>query len=144
MRICHAEEEFNIERVQKFEGKFLFFNPEHVLNENHLRFALWHAKRAFNNGTNIARDLQIEFLVRLSGRRQIKKALELMPESNYCICILKGTIEDFSKTTGVKAMKESFPETTEKLSHLKRIFNVGNEERDLEKGIFERIAMTDI
>jgi tRNA threonylcarbamoyladenosine modification (KEOPS) complex Cgi121 subunit len=144
MKICRAEGEFDIKNVQKWEGKFLFFNPEHVLNENHLRFALWHAKRAFKNGTNIARDLQIEFLVRLSGRRQIKKALELMPESNYCICILEGTIEEFSEITGVKAMKESFPGTMEKLSHLKRIFNIGNQEENLEKGIFERIAMTDI
>jgi tRNA threonylcarbamoyladenosine modification (KEOPS) complex Cgi121 subunit len=144
MKIRCVEEEFDIKKIQKWEGKFLFFNPEYVLNENHLRFALWHAKKAFKNGTNIARNLQIEFLIRLSGRKQIKKALELMPQRNYCICILEGTLEEFSKLTGVKTMKESFPRTEERLSILKRIFNIGNEEEDLEKGIFERIAMTDI
>ncbi|MFQ5800977.1 MAG: KEOPS complex subunit Cgi121 [Candidatus Hydrothermarchaeales archaeon] len=49
----------------------LLFGVEHV------EFAAKKAKKAFENGENISNNLFVETIVRASGQRQIKKAMEM-------------------------------------------------------------------
>jgi KEOPS complex subunit Cgi121 len=61
--------------IQVVDAKF-------VAGRDHLEFAIAQAEKAFKRGTNICNDPLIEPLLRASGQRQIKKALELFGINN--------------------------------------------------------------
>src|SRR2546426_6470975 len=52
-------------------------NPESVFGRDHLVSALGHARRAFDQGRNTTDSIEMEFLLYVSGERQISKALEV-------------------------------------------------------------------
>ena len=52
------------------------FRHDSVFNQNHLLSAVWHAWNGFKNNYTISNSLSIEFLLYLSGQRQIAKAIE--------------------------------------------------------------------
>ncbi len=52
-------------------------NPEAVLGRDHLSSAFEHARRAFEQGRNTTDSIEMEFLLYVSGERQISKALEV-------------------------------------------------------------------
>jgi len=53
------------------------FKFDSVLSEAHLLSAVWHAWNGFKNGLTISDSLSIEFLLYLSGQRQISKAIQI-------------------------------------------------------------------
>ncbi|MEZ0290790.1 MAG: KEOPS complex subunit Cgi121 [Sulfolobales archaeon] len=57
---------------------FQIFDPLKTPTERILLFSLARVLRAFKNHTNIARDPNIELLLRLSGTRDIKKAMKIL------------------------------------------------------------------
>ncbi|MHA2364876.1 MAG: KEOPS complex subunit Cgi121 [Candidatus Hodarchaeales archaeon] len=81
------EEEARKKDIINDFNKIKSLNPEiidlqgtrsHVfLNIYHLKSAIWHSWKAFQNQLNIAERLSVEFLLYLSGQRQINKALNL-------------------------------------------------------------------
>lgn len=61
--------------MESFGDDALIYNPSYVLDKEQARLAAIMSKMAFENGQNIAKKMPIEFLVRLSGEKQIKKAI---------------------------------------------------------------------
>lgn len=53
------------------------FRQDSLLNEKHLFSAVFHSWNAFETEGMISKNLSVEFLLYLSGQRQISKALEL-------------------------------------------------------------------
>ncbi len=52
-------------------------NADLIAGREHLEYAVTKAIEAFHNKTNLARDLGMEIMLYLRGRRQIEKALEM-------------------------------------------------------------------
>ena len=52
------------------------FRVDSALSEKHISSAVWHAWNGFKNNLTISGSLSIEFLLYLSGQRQISKALQ--------------------------------------------------------------------
>ncbi len=53
-------------------------NPKYVKGPRHVLSCIMTAIDSHLSGTGIARDLAMEFLVRLTGKRQINKAMECL------------------------------------------------------------------
>ncbi len=54
------------------------FNASRIFGKEHIESAVFHAKRAFQIGTNTAQNLETEVLLYTAGERQISKALRLV------------------------------------------------------------------
>ena len=52
------------------------FNADAIASEKHLRLAFFHANRAFDEKTNQAKSLKMEFLLQAAATGQIKVAVE--------------------------------------------------------------------
>ncbi len=66
---------------------FLPIRPECVFGPRHLKASVMTAIDAFLSGRSVARDLNIEFLVRLSGNRQISKARECLASNGPAVLV---------------------------------------------------------
>ena len=53
-----------------------FFSDKYILNQDHIFTACYYTQKAFRNKTNISKRKNIELLLYLATKRQIKKALE--------------------------------------------------------------------
>lgn len=53
------------------------FKQDSILNQNHLFSAVFHSWNAFKTNNMISKNLSVEFLLYLSGQRQITKAFEM-------------------------------------------------------------------
>lgn len=136
----------NPQNVLKCHGeRAVLFNPGLVAGLPHGEFARLHTERAFERGENIARDYTIEFLVRLSGRKQIEKALK--------IGIQKGTyIGVMAEESVIEKMEQDFKNrcdsllnlTKEKEECIRDFFEVLGTGKELQKNIFEKIALLSI
>ena len=76
--------------------------PESVFSRKHVIICVEQALKAFRHGNNIARIPEVEFLVRLSGERQIKNALEKTHFNKEAVFVCWG--ED-----SFPDLKEEFP-----------------------------------
>jgi tRNA threonylcarbamoyladenosine modification (KEOPS) complex Cgi121 subunit len=65
----------NEELESKFNVSCQFFNSENLAGEGHLQHILTHIRNAFDQNVNISNQRSIEFLLYLSGQRQIAIAL---------------------------------------------------------------------
>lgn len=128
--------------VNQYGKRAALFNPALIAGFVHVEFALMHTEKAVTRGENIARDYTIEFLVRLSGRKQIEKALE--------IGLKKGTyIGVLAEESCIQEMEEDFLNrddsllklTPEKEDCIKDFYDVTGTGKDLQKQIFEKIAL---
>jgi len=126
MRIFEVQTTMNKEDIlSKYNG--FIFDPDYVIDEEHVIFAYIHMKKALKKKKNIAKDPKIEFLVRLSGETQISKAMKLGIKDNMGrIGVLIPEEEGASKIRGdIKKIKEFFGTVNK-------------------KEIFEKIAVMDI
>ncbi len=66
-----------IEDIQKDKkGSMIqFFNDELILNSEHVFNACYFTIKAFNNGINISNQKNLEFILYLATKRQIKQSL---------------------------------------------------------------------
>jgi len=55
---------------------FQVFDLNAVKSEFQVNLAFFHAEKAFEQNSNISKDLLLEFLIRVAGIRQINKAIE--------------------------------------------------------------------
>ncbi len=131
--------------VNVYGRRAALFNTGLVAGLPHLKFARVHTDFAFARGDNIARDYNIEFLVRLSGRQQIEKALD--------IGIQKGTyVGVFSEERIINMMEEQLNPrddsllelTKEKEESIRQFFAVSGSGKILQKNIFEKIALLSV
>ncbi len=128
--------------VNFYRKRAALFNPELVAGYPHLQFAQVHTDMAFARGENIARDYTIEFLVRLSGRKQIEKALDIGIRRHTFVGVL-------AEEDVIRSMEEKFENrndsllelTKEKEEDIRKFFSVFGSGKVLQKNIFEKIAL---
>ncbi len=68
----------SLEEIRELASRNIFtFNSRAVMCRKHALYAYEKARRVFEKGTNIAKNLHIEMMLILTGKRQIKEALTL-------------------------------------------------------------------
>ncbi len=131
--------------VNRYGKKAALFNTYLVAGYPHLRFAKVHTDQAFARGENIAREYTIEFLVRLSGKRQIDKALDIGIQKGGCAGVLadEAVIQEMEQYVGNR--DDSLLElTAEKEEGIRQFFEVSGSWEVLQKNIFEKIALLSV
>lgn len=124
------------EKLEKKEENILVFNPEYVISKQQALFAAKMALKAMENGQNIANKLPIEFLVRLSGRKQINKALEFGPVG----------IRDVA---GIISFEENIVDTIQEISFtpdeekIREVYGIPPGQ-DLVRSVYEKMALVDL
>ena len=129
-------------------------DPTWIVSKEHLQAAVYHALKAFKNGKNIARGIETELLIRLSGFRQIKKAVKafgINDHSNTLLLIAFGrTYKEnesilerfFSKTDLEQIENVELPITD--IQKLLEYYGCVKDSILLEKEVLEKIAMVEI
>ncbi len=130
-------------------------NSRYVAGREHIEFAVAQADEAFRKGKNISRDPHVEVLVRASGQRQIKKALELFGLSSREIVVIGEKLPEELRECG--CVESSGEVDEEKYEGIKDAFGISEAEilaagsedfsekvRSLKEIIKERVALTDI
>lgn len=110
------------------------FRQDSVLNQNHLFSAVYHSWNAFKTENMISKSLSVEFLLYLSGQRQITKAFEMFGLSdrvkNFSIIIfhIETLIElkDYitNSPLGSICSKTSYLKLSDTLSKRKELANL--------------------
>ncbi|NLX47647.1 MAG: hypothetical protein GXY70_05730 [Euryarchaeota archaeon] len=65
-------------KASALEADIVLMDADKVCGADHLRSAVFHARRAFERGTNSANTLGMEVILYASGERQISKAKDKM------------------------------------------------------------------
>jgi len=121
--------------IDKYDEAILIYNPDMVLNKNQALFAAKLALIAFQNGQNIAKKMPIEFLIRLSGEKQISKALSFgmdgLKEMAGVVIIGDNVSEDITNI-----------DFTPNVDIISRKYGVSVE--GIEKKILEKMSLVDI
>jgi len=99
------------DNLEELQNKYLnaiiqFFNPQYLVDDNHLFYATYFTLKAFKYEQNISQKPSIEFLLYLSANRQIKKAIDSFGITkhdinkgilNYCITADENTALKINK-----------------------------------------------
>jgi KEOPS complex subunit Cgi121 len=131
--------------LNQYGSEATLFNPRLVAGYPHLEFAQVHTDRAFERGQNVARDYNIEFLVRLSGSKQIEYALEIGIREGTLVGVRAedSVIEEMEVHIGNR--EDSLLDlSAEKEEEIRDFFGVSGSGKDLQKNIFEKIALIDV
>lgn len=131
-----------IERIQsEYEGSMVqFFSDKYVLNRDHIYIACYNFLKAFNNKENISNRQNIEFLLYLSTKRQIKKAIEAFGiknadlesgKLNYCIVSRKSNMSEINGAIlqNLEAHEVEFTidlQDVNKINQIKTYFKISN------------------
>lgn len=153
MIIIGAKGKINVEdvlkRLKKLNCKFAqIVNADYVCGKEHLIVAYELAKRAFKNRRNICKNIEMEFLVYASAKKQIKDALAVMgakDRGNYAFVfdgMRKKDALKFVKDLGLKIDDKVIEPTIKKI---KKFVNE-KELKTIDKSfyfdlIFEKMAM---
>lgn len=127
----------DVKKILSLYGeKALIFNPEYVISMEQVKFAAKITFISIKKGQNIAKNPAIEFLVRLSGKKQISKALEfgLKKLKTYAGVVL---LEDFLDPSFETF--EFFPN----MEKVKYMYSIEKNE-DISKEIYEKMALVDL
>ena len=130
-------------------------DPTYIISRIHLQSAIYHTEKSFENKRNIARNKANEFLIRLSGKRQITNALKffgLKDSSQYLLLLAFGDILENNKNELEKIvsrfnLNNNVVETALPLTSLKDLseYYMCMEDFDeIEKKGLERIASVEI
>lgn len=78
IEIVAASSELNKDELIKKarEKNIWLFDENSILCRDHIKFAFFHAKKAFEEKRNIAKSFDLEILLRAACTKQIKKAIE--------------------------------------------------------------------
>lgn len=127
-----------------------------VAGKGHIEFAIEQAERAFTRKTNISDDIFVEILVRMSGQRQIKRAIELfgLKDSREIAMIFEDKYENFFIPAGCRKDDSLFGIDQKKYERIKRVYNISEKEvevanqkdrfKALEEVVKERTAMVSV
>lgn len=158
--ICNKNEFLDIDSliglIKDFQGNessLQILDPSWIVSEKHLKIALYHTMKAFYSKRNIAREKETEILIRLSGYRQINKALMMLgvKDSTEKILIFAfGEKQEENNRLIAKFIKESqLHETDERLpvssiEELSNYHKCNNNIDELEKRVIEKIALIEV
>ncbi|HEC76427.1 MAG TPA: hypothetical protein ENI33_04110 [Thermoplasmatales archaeon] len=70
--------EETLEKLKKIRGVSQIFDASCICGREHIEIAYEHAKRAFEEGRNKCRSIEMEMLLYASGKRQIKDAMDFI------------------------------------------------------------------
>jgi tRNA threonylcarbamoyladenosine modification (KEOPS) complex Cgi121 subunit len=137
-----------------------------VAGIDHLLFSAVNALRAFENESNISKRLGVEFLLFVSGQRQIKKAISMVgvkPETESVTVVLMGASKSSLEAAFhelIRLVNGQIDDKLEllerdRLKELSRIYEITSRELEsmnysssgaeaLEKLIIERVALLGI
>lgn len=129
-------------------------NPIWIVSKKHLQVAVYHTLKALKNGRNIARRSETELLIRLSGLRQIKKAVEAFGINDQTSTLLiiafggsykenESILEQFFSKTDLEHVKN----TELPITDIQKLLEYYRCEKDsilLEKEVLEKIALVEI
>lgn len=145
-----------IEKRENNQIKIQCLDPKLLVSRKQILAALYHTAKAFEIKKSIARDEKAEFLLRLSGQHQIRKALTdygVSKTSRFLILIAFGGVgvsKDEEIESFVNDFKNSLSEIKDfhlpisPLKNLCEIFQCEENFEDLEKTVLERMASIDI
>ncbi|MEM3408366.1 MAG: KEOPS complex subunit Cgi121 [Candidatus Micrarchaeia archaeon] len=79
-----SSSDLNKEKILEYSRKYKFqvFDLDSVVSRFQLKLAYYHAMTAFKEKRNITNDFMLEWLVRASGKRQIKNAINYLGLKN--------------------------------------------------------------
>jgi tRNA threonylcarbamoyladenosine modification (KEOPS) complex Cgi121 subunit len=162
-KIYDAPSNYSIEElIEKIKLKdtsptiLQIIDPKWIVSEKQLKIAVYHTMKAFETKRNIARDKATEFLIRLSGRRQIVNAVELFgirKESSHLLLIAFGGLDkenkqnltSFAEDSKILVDKEatlSFP--LSEIVELSEFYECQEELGEIEKEALESMAKIEI
>jgi len=129
-------------------------DPTWIVSKKHLQVAVYHTLKAFKNGRNIARGSETELLIRLSGFRQIKNAVEVFginDQTNTLLLIAFGgsckenesLLEQFFSTTDLEPIENAELPITD-IQKLLEYYGFEKDSILLEKKVLEKIAIVEI
>lgn len=72
------DKECLVDYFRSVDGDGLALDAGEVCGLDHLRSALWHARRSFERGENVSKRLLMETLLYASGERQLSIAIQKM------------------------------------------------------------------
>ncbi|MDY6765635.1 MAG: KEOPS complex subunit Cgi121 [Halobacteria archaeon] len=157
MRIVEGTAEIDdvdsfLNRVNKIEERhettIQGFDPRYLASERHLEEAYKKARRAFENGDNVARDFGIELMLYVAGTRQIERATEVglkEGQGDIVFVVLDDEgVDDLTEIIDTKRVEYGSSEI------LKEFFDITGEEikavgeEKLELLVLERVALLDV
>ncbi len=114
------------------------FDADTIVSPIHVKFAFFHALKAFENGKNIMRDKGLEVLLRAAGSRQLKEATERVGVKDPKRIVI-GCIGNKKKILRLLESNEKrFVHGNRKA--VAQLFNL-NPKSDLDKQIIEKIVL---
>ena len=86
---------------------FQVFDLDSVKSQFQLNLAFYHAEKAFEQNSNISKDLMLEFLIRVAGERQIKQAIEKVGVKNpkKLLIVFSPSVSNLSSEEIIKILK---------------------------------------
>lgn len=141
--------------------KFVQLCPiEPISSLNQIIFAAEQAIDSFNKGTNFSKKIELEFLLRLSGTRQINKAIGkmLLKEGRNRVVLVaaakkrekvKELLKEIEKQVGFREDGNLMKGVGKNKKYLMEIYSLGEEELEslmdkenaLEEAVLEKIAL---
>ena len=127
-------------------------DPTWITSEKHISVSIYHTQKAFDEERNFARERSTEFLIRLSGQRQIKNALKqfgVNDNSKHILVVVFGgtkeenKIEEKEFTRKIIFKIEAIDNKSLPISDIKKLsdfYNCKENFQDIEKAALEKMA----
>ena len=141
---------------EKSQVTLQVIDPTWITSEKHISVAIYHTQKAFDEERNFARDLATEFLIRVSGQRQIKNAIKqfgVQEKSKQILVVAFGGTKaenedvELEFTRNINFKIESMDKETLPLSDIKKLsefYNCKENLQDIERAALEKMAVIEI
>ena len=159
----HLPPNFSVDRFLEFLKKrknqkivVQAFDLRWVVSKRQVKIAIYHVLKAFRDFKNIAKEKSTEFIIRLSGEHQIKKAFQsfgLTSQSEKIAILVFGSsksenekerekILEYFFSEGVESSNFSLPLTS--LEKLSTFYKSKKNLAEIEKKALEKMAILEI
>ncbi len=130
-------------KALKEKGALAIFDESKAYGLNHIMMALYHTNQAFKNKSNFAEDFSLEYLIRLSGEKQISKAIKFGIKNGFNrIGIIVNEEKKDSIVSILEAPVEPGKYDKDFIIEYFEIKDIDNQ-KETEKIIYEKIALLD-
>ncbi len=146
----------HIKRSNEDSFSLQLIEANHLVSTTQVESAVFHTLRAFKRKKNITRDCGTEFLLRVSGKKQIGTALDSFGVTNtttHCLLIAIGGEKEKREKELLRQLHNTCVDTDyDKVEHLpiaslpslKRFYNCDLDLEEIEKKALEMIASIDV
>jgi len=137
----HVDNSEKLINTLKERGARAIFDETKAYGTNHVLMALYHTDLAFKNKSNFADDFSLEYLIRLSGEKQISKALKFGIKNGFNrigIIVDEEKKEDIISILGTPVKPGKYDKDF--IIEYFEITDINNQ-KETEKVIYEKIAL---